>query len=53
MRVISCATTQPDVDHAMNVIMEAWRLEGVRHFSPDLVPWRNDRTQAIPDGCLG
>jgi two-component system response regulator QseB len=28
-------------------------LEGVRHFSPDLVPWRNDRTQAIPHGCLG
>ncbi|MFM0757921.1 pyridoxal-dependent decarboxylase [Paraburkholderia strydomiana] len=23
--VISWATTQPDVDHAMNVIMEAWR----------------------------
>ena len=29
------------------------RLEGVRHFSPDLVPWRNDRTQAIPHRCVG
>src|SRR5580698_8431251 len=28
-------------------------LERVRHFRSDLVTWRDDKTQAIPDGCFG
>jgi hypothetical protein len=28
-------------------------VEGVRHFWSDLVTWRHDRTQAIPDRCIG
>ncbi|MFL9911363.1 dTDP-4-dehydrorhamnose 3,5-epimerase family protein [Paraburkholderia sp. RL17-337-BIB-A] len=27
--------------------------EGVRHFLPDLVSWQDEKTQAIPDGCIG
>jgi electron-transferring-flavoprotein dehydrogenase len=28
-------------------------LEGVRHFRPDLVTWRNEKAQALPNGCIG
>jgi hypothetical protein len=28
-------------------------LEGVRNFELDLVSWRNEKTQAIPNGCVG
>ncbi|WP_436264406.1 MFS transporter [Paraburkholderia terricola] len=28
-------------------------LEGVRHFLSDLVSWQNEKTQAIPNGCIG
>ncbi|MGF6960950.1 hypothetical protein QFZ97_006906 [Paraburkholderia youngii] len=26
--------------------------EGVRHFMSDLVSWRNEETQALPNGCI-
>lgn len=28
-------------------------LKGVRNFELDLVSWRNEKTQAIPNGCVG
>ncbi|WP_343674932.1 hypothetical protein [Paraburkholderia heleia] len=28
-------------------------LEGVMNFRPDLVPWRNEKTQTLPNGCIG
>jgi hypothetical protein len=28
-------------------------LEGVRDFSSDLVSWRHEKSQAIPNGCIG
>ncbi|MGF6736176.1 MFS family permease [Paraburkholderia youngii] len=28
-------------------------LEGVRHFMSDLVSWRNEKSQALPNGCIG
>ncbi|ORC51287.1 hypothetical protein B2G74_00525 [Burkholderia sp. A27] len=42
-------------DNAMERVIEdgARSLEGVRHFLSDLVSWQNEKTQAIPNGCIG
>ncbi|TDY25992.1 hypothetical protein B0G81_6490 [Paraburkholderia sp. BL6665CI2N2] len=29
------------------------KLEGVRHFLSDLVSWWDEKTQALPNGCIG